>query len=61
MTRRNLSELLAKDPKIERIALQNLRARIRQRVKELGVELEDVQSKNMAEPQRTISKYVNHP
>ena len=58
MTRSNSSKLLAKDPKIEWIALQNLRARIKQRAKELGVDLEDIQLKNMAKPQRIMFEYA---
>ena len=42
MTKSNLSELLVGDLEIKRVTFQNLRARIRQRVEELGVELEDV-------------------
>ena len=41
MTRSNLSELFTEDPKIEQIALRNLRVSIRQRADELGVDLED--------------------
>ena len=58
MTRSNPSKFFAKDLEIKQIAVQNLRARIRQRAIELGIELEDVQSKNMVEPQRTMSEYV---
>ena len=56
MTRSNPFELFVKDLEIEQIALQNLIARIKQRVEELGVELEDVQSQNMVELQRTMFK-----
>ena len=58
MTRRNSSELLAKDLKIERITLRNLRVRIRQRVKELGVELEDIQFETMTKSQGTMFEYA---
>ena len=47
MTRSNPSGLVVEDPEIERIALRNLRARIRQRVKELGLDLDEKQSENM--------------
>ena len=50
MTRSNPSELLTEDPKIERITLRNLEAKIRKKAEELGVELKDVQSENMVEP-----------
>ena len=40
------------------IALRNLRARIRQRAGELGLDLNDIQSENMAEPQRTMFEYA---
>ena len=50
MTRSNLFELFAKDSKIEWIGLQNLRARIKQRVEVLGLDLKDMQLENMAEP-----------
>ena len=49
MTRNNPYELFVEDLEIERIALQNLRVRIRQRAEELGIDLEDIQSKNMTE------------
>ena len=58
MTKSNSSKLFAEDPEIEQIALQNLKVRIRQRAEELGVELENVQSKNMVEPQKTVSEYA---
>ena len=58
MTKSNLSELFAEDPEIERKALWNLRAWTKQRVKELWVKLEDVQSENIAKPQRTMSEYT---
>ena len=57
----NPSSLVAVDLEIERTTLRNLKARIRQQVEELGLNLDEVKSKNMAEPQRTISKYGNHP
>ena len=50
MTRSNSSEFFVEDPKIEWTIIQNLRDRIKQRAKELGVDLEDVQSKNITEP-----------
>ena len=50
MTRCNPSELFVEDPKIEQTTIQYLRAKIRQIVEELGVQLEDIQSKNMVEP-----------
>ena len=42
MTKSNLSELFAEDPESEWIAFQNLRARIRQRAKELGVDSQKI-------------------
>ena len=42
MTKSNISVLFTKDPEIEQIAFQNLRAKIRQKAKKLGVELEDM-------------------
>ena len=45
----NPFELFVEDPEIEQIALRNLRIKIRQRVKALGLDLKDTQSKNMAE------------
>ena len=41
MTWNNLSKLVGKDSKIERIALQNLRARLRQRKEEWEQEFKD--------------------
>ena len=41
MTRNNPFEVIARDLEIKRIALQNLKARIRQRAKILGVDLKD--------------------
>ena len=58
MTRSNPFGLVAVDPKIERTTLRNLRAKIRQQAEELGLNLDDVQSKNVAKPQRTMSEYV---
>ena len=46
MTKSNPFVLVVKDPKIERIASKNLRVRIRKRVEELGVELDNIQSEN---------------
>ena len=42
MTRVNPSRLVVKDLEIERIALRNLRVRIKERVEVLGVDLEDI-------------------
>ena len=50
MIRSNPSSLVAEDPDIERTAPGNLRVRIRQRVEELGLDLDDIQSENMVEP-----------
>ena len=61
MTRSNPSKLFVEDPKIEWIALWNLRARIRQRVEELGVELEDVRSENMTHHRELYPSILNHP
>ena len=58
MTRNNPSKLIIRDLKIERKTLQNLRARIRQRAKKLQLEFEVDQPKVIAEPQRTMSKYM---
>ena len=58
MSRSNPSGLVAKDPKIERIALRNLKARIKERVKVLGLDLKDIQSEKMMEHQRIMSKYA---
>ena len=51
MTNNNSSSLVAVDPKIEKTALKNLRARVRQQAEELGLNLDKVHSENMAEPQ----------
>ena len=58
MTRSNLFGSIVVDPEIERTTLKNLRARIRHQVEELGLNLDEVQSENMAELQRTMSEYV---
>ena len=58
MTRSNPSKLLAKDLEIEWTTFWNLRANIKQRAEELGVKLEDIQLKNMAKLQRTMSGYA---
>ena len=58
MTRSSSSGLVAADPEIERTTLRNLRARIRQQGKGLGLNLDEAHSKNMAEPQRTMFEYV---
>ena len=58
MTRSNLSELFTEDPKIKQTILQNLKVRIRQSAEELGVKLEDVQSENIVESQRTMAEYA---
>ena len=50
MIRSNPFELLVEDPEIKQTALRNMRAWIRQRAEELGVELGDVQSENIEEP-----------
>ena len=50
MTRSNPSDLVAEDPKIERITFKNLRVRTRQRTEELGLDLDDIQFENIAEP-----------
>ena len=50
MTKNNLFGLVAVDPEIERIALRNLKARVRQQVKELGLNSDEAQYENMAEP-----------
>ena len=44
MTRSNPSSLVATDPEIKRIALRNLRARIKQEAEGLELDLEDTQS-----------------
>ena len=41
MNRNNSSKIVARDPEIERIALCNLKARIRQKEKVLGSDLKD--------------------
>ena len=50
MTRSNLSNLVIANPGIERTAVRNLKARIRQQAKDLGLNLDEVQYENMAEP-----------
>ena len=50
MTKSNSFSLIAADPEIERIDLRNLMAEIRQQAEELRLNLDEVQSKNMAEP-----------
>ena len=55
-----MSKLFPEDWKIKQIALQNLRARISQRAKELGVDFEDVQSENMVKPWKIIFEYARH-
>ena len=42
ITRSNPFGLVVEDPKIKRIALRNLRARIRERAKALGLDLKDI-------------------
>ena len=49
MTRSNPFELFVEDPKIEWTTLHNLRTRIRQIAKALGLDLEGAQSENMVE------------
>ena len=58
MTRSNLSGLVAKDLEIKWTALRNLRARIRQRAEELGLDLDNIQYENMVEPQRMMFEYA---
>ena len=58
MTRSNPSSLVATDPEIIRIALRNLRARIRQQAEELGLNLDEVRSENIVKPQKKMSEYV---
>ena len=55
MTRSNLSKLFTEDSKIKWIAIQNIRVRIRQRAKVLGLDLKDVQSKNMEKSYKAMS------
>ena len=42
MTRSNPSNLVIEDPEIECIALRNLRLKIRQKAKELRLDLDDI-------------------
>ena len=42
MTRSNLFGLVVEDPKIEGMGLRNLKARIREREKVLGLDLKDI-------------------
>ena len=58
MIRSNPFGLLAEDPEIEWTALRNLSVRIRQKVAELGVKLDNVQFENMVEPQKMMSEYA---
>ena len=58
MTRNNPFELVVENPKIERTSLQNLKARLRQKVEELELEIEVDHLGIMVEPQRSIYEYA---
>ena len=58
MTKSNLSGLVAEDPEIKRITVKNLNVRIKEKVEALGLDLEDVQSENILEDQRTMFEYA---
>ena len=58
MTRNNPFELVVENLEIESTSLQNLRARLKQKVEELELEIEVNHLGIMVEPQRTMYEYA---